>query len=174
MVDDTAVPVVEIYTDGACSGNPGPGGWGAVLSYGAHVKELRGGDGPSTTNNRMEMMAAIQALESLTRPSKVRLHTDSTYLRSGITSWVAGWQRNGWLTKARQPVKNADLWLRLTAAIEPHEVEWLWVKGHAGDPGNERADALAGLGLAEARQDRVDSPPSTATSMLAAGPERSR
>jgi ribonuclease HI len=151
MIDDTADQAVEIYTDGACSGNPGPGGWGAVLRYGTHVKELRGGEGPSTTNNRMEMMAAIQALESLTRSATVRLHTDSTYLRNGITSWIAGWQRNGWLTRDRKPVKNADLWQRLTAAIAPHQVEWLWVKGHAGDPGNERADTLAGIGLTEAR-----------------------
>ncbi len=151
MIDDTADQAVEIYTDGACSGNPGPGGWGALLRYGTHVKELRGGEGPSTTNNRMEMMAAIRALESLTRPATVRLHTDSTYLRNGITSWIAGWQRNGWLTKDRKPVKNADLWQRLTAAIAPHQVEWLWVKGHAGDPGNERADTLAGIGLTEAR-----------------------
>jgi ribonuclease HI len=155
MIDDTAGQAVEIYTDGACSGNPGPGGWGAVLRYGTHVKELRGGEGPSTTNNRMEMMAAIQALESLTRPATVRLHTDSTYLRNGITSWIAGWQRNGWLTKDRKPVKNADLWQRLTAAIAPHQVEWLWVKGHAGDPGNERADTLAGIGLTEARDGQV-------------------
>jgi ribonuclease HI len=155
VIDDTADQAVEIYTDGACSGNPGPGGWGAVLRYGAHVRELRGGEGPSTTNNRMEMMAAIQALESLTRPSTVRIHTDSTYLRNGVTSWVAGWQRNGWLTKDRKPVKNADLWQRLTAAVEPHQVEWLWVKGHAGDPGNERADTLAGMGLAEARDGQV-------------------
>jgi ribonuclease HI len=155
VIDDTADQAVEVYTDGACSGNPGPGGWGAVLRYGAHVRELRGGEGPSTTNNRMEMMAAIQALESLTRPSTVRIHTDSTYLRNGVTSWVAGWQRNGWLTKDRKPVKNADLWQRLTAAVEPHQVEWLWVKGHAGDPGNERADTLAGMGLAEARDGQV-------------------
>ena len=158
MIDDTADQAVEIYTDGACSGNPGPGGWGAVLRYGAHVRELRGGEGPSTTNNRMEMMAAIQALESLTRPSTVRIHTDSTYLRNGVTSWVAGWQRNGWLTKARTPVKNADLWQRLTAAVEPHQVEWLWVKGHAGDPGNERADTLAGIGLTEARNGLATTP----------------
>jgi ribonuclease HI len=158
VIDDTADQAVEIYTDGACSGNPGPGGWGAVLRYGAHVRELRGGEGPSTTNNRMEMMAAIQALESLTRPSTVRIHTDSTYLRNGVTSWVAGWQRNGWLTKARTPVKNADLWQRLTAAVEPHQVEWLWVKGHAGDPGNERADTLAGIGLTEARNGLATTP----------------
>lgn len=143
--------IVEIYTDGACSGNPGPGGWGAVLHYGAHCKELFGGESEATTNNRMELMAAIQALESLTRPVRVRLHTDSTYVRSGILSWMAKWKLNGWQTSAKQPVKNADLWRRLEAAVARHEVEWLWVKGHAGNPGNERADALANLGVDEAR-----------------------
>lgn len=143
---------VDIYTDGACSGNPGPGGWGALLRYGAHTRELHGGEGPTTTNNRMELMAAIQALEALTRPAKVRLFTDSSYLRNGITSWLAGWQRNGWLTKDRKPVKNSDLWQRLAKAVQRHEVEWLWVKGHAGDPGNERADALANLGMDEIRK----------------------
>jgi ribonuclease HI len=143
---------VEIYTDGACSGNPGPGGWGAVLRCGQHVKELRGGEGGPTTNNRMELTAAIEALEALTRPSAVRLHTDSTYVRGGITSWLRGWKRNGWLTSAKQPVKNADLWQRLDAAAARHSVEWLWVKGHAGDPGNERADALANEGMEAARR----------------------
>ena len=142
--------VVEIYTDGACSGNPGPGGWGAVLSYGGRSKELSGGEAAATTNNRMELMAAIQALESLKRPSKVRLHTDSSYLRNGITGWLASWKRNGWRTASRQPVKNEDLWRRLDAAAARHDVQWLWVKGHAGDPGNERADALANRGMAEA------------------------
>ena len=142
---------VEVYTDGACSGNPGPGGWGAVLLYGRHEKELYGGQREPTTNNRMELTAAIEALEHLTRPSVVRLHTDSTYVRSGIMSWLAGWQRNGWRTSDRKPVKNADLWQRLATAVARHEVEWLWVKGHAGDPGNERADALANRGMAEAR-----------------------
>jgi ribonuclease HI len=142
--------VVEIYTDGACSGNPGPGGWGAVLSYGGRAKELSGGEATPTTNNRMELMAAIQALESLTRPSKVALHTDSSYLRNGITGWLAGWKRNGWKTASRQPVKNDDLWRRLDAAAAKHDVQWLWVKGHAGDPGNERADALANKGMADA------------------------
>jgi ribonuclease HI len=142
--------VVDIHTDGACSGNPGPGGWGAVLRYGRHVKELRGGDAGPTTNNRMELMAAIQALEGLTRPATVRLHTDSVYLRDGITKWVHGWRRNGWQTADRKPVKNADLWERLYAAMQRHTVEWLWVRGHAGDPGNERADALANLGMTEA------------------------
>ena len=154
--------VVVIYTDGACSGNPGPGGWGAVLSYGRHVKELHGGQAdPPTTNNRMELMAAIQALESLTRPSVVRLHTDSVYVRSGITSWLPTWQRNGWRTSAKQPVKNEDLWRRLVQALAPHTVEWLWVKGHAGDPGNERADALANLGMAEARSGTAAGPAGT-------------
>jgi ribonuclease HI len=142
---------VEVYTDGACSGNPGPGGWGAVLRYRDHEKELYGGQAEPTTNNRMELTAAIRALEHLTRPSVVRLHTDSTYVRSGIMSWLPGWQRNGWRTAEKKPVKNADLWQRLAAAVTRHEVEWLWVKGHAGDPGNERADALANRGMAEAR-----------------------
>ncbi len=145
--------VVDIYTDGACSGNPGPGGWGAVLSCGDRVKELWGGEAAGTTNNRMELMAAIQALESLTRPLTVNLHTDSTYLRSGILDWLPKWKRNGWRTAAKQPVKNSDLWQRLEAAVASHEVEWLWVKGHAGDPGNERADALANRGMTEARTD---------------------
>jgi ribonuclease HI len=141
--------VVEIYTDGACSGNPGPGGWGAVLTYRGREKEICGGE-PATTNNRMELMAAIQALESLTRPTTVHLYTDSVYVRSGIMSWLASWKRNGWLTSAKQPVKNADLWQRLEAAAAPHQVQWRWVKGHNGDPGNERADALANRGLTEA------------------------
>ena len=150
MTAESARGVVEIYTDGACSGNPGPGGWGAVLSYGGRRKELSGGEAAPTTNNRMELMAAIQALESLKRPSKVRLHTDSSYLRNGITGWLASWKRNGWKTASRQPVKNEDLWRRLDAAAARHDVQWLWVKGHAGDPGNERADALANHGMAEA------------------------
>ena len=140
---------VVIYTDGACSGNPGPGGWGAVLRWKATVKELHGSD-PQTTNNRMELMAAIRALEALNRPSRVRLHTDSKYLLDGITKWVAGWQRNGWRTAARQPVKNEDLWRRLVQAMDRHEVSWVWVKGHAGEDGNERADARARLGIEEA------------------------
>jgi ribonuclease HI len=130
---------VVIYTDGACSRNPGPGGWGVVLRWNGTVKELHGSD-PLTTNNRMELMAAIQALEALNRPSRVQLYTDSTYLLNGITKWVAGWQRNGWRTSAKKPVKNEDLWRRLVAAM----------KGHAGDEGNERADALARLGIEEA------------------------
>jgi ribonuclease HI len=146
--------VVEVYTDGACSGNPGPGGWGVVLTYDGRKKELHGGSAEPTTNNRMELMAAIAALESLTRPSVVKLHTDSVYVRSGITSWLPGWKRNGWKTAARQPVKNADLWQRLDAAASRHDVQWLWVKGHAGNPGNERADALANQGMDEARSRR--------------------
>ena len=142
--------VVEIYTDGACSGNPGPGGWGAVLQYGDRTKELWGGEAAATTNNRMELMAAIKALEGLTRTSKVRLHTDSSYLRNGVTAWLASWKRNGWKTASKQPVKNEDLWRRLDAATGKHDVEWLWVKGHAGNPGNERADKLANRGMAEA------------------------
>lgn len=144
MPDDA----VTIHTDGSCQPNPGPGGWGAVLRYGAHEREMYGGE-PDTTNNRMELMAAIQALEALTRPSTVHLHTDSTYVRNGIQSWVAKWKSNGWQTSAKQPVKNADLWRRLDGATERHEVHWHWVKGHAGDPGNERADELANLGTAE-------------------------
>jgi ribonuclease HI len=141
---------VEIYTDGACSGNPGPGGWGAVLQYGNRTKELWGGEAAPTTNNRMELMAAIAALEELTRRSTVRLHTDSSYLRNGITGWLAGWKRNGWRTASKQPVKNEDLWRRLDSAAGKHDVQWLWVKGHAGNPGNERADLLANRGMAEA------------------------
>jgi ribonuclease HI len=142
---------VEIFTDGACSGNPGPGGWGAILRYGRHEKELYGSDGPKTTNNRMELMAPIVALESLTRPSTVRVHTDSTYVRNGVMSWLPRWKSNGWRTSNREPVKNADLWQRLDEAMAPHEVEWLWVKGHAGHPENERADRLAVKGSREAQ-----------------------
>jgi ribonuclease HI len=137
-----------IYTDGACSGNPGPGGWGAVLRYGGHLKEIHGGE-KSTTNNRMELTAAIQALDALKRPSAVQLYTDSKYLLDGITKWLPGWERNGWKTASRQPVKNADLWRRLVEAKQPHKVTWHWVKGHEGDPGNERADELARLGISE-------------------------
>ena len=153
VADDNADEnaVVEIFTDGACSGNPGPGGWGALLRYGQHERELYGGDAGPTTNNRMELMAAIQALESLTRPSTVRLTTDSVYVRNGITSWLPGWKRNGWRTSDKKPVKNADLWQRLEAAAQRHEVTWDWVKGHAGHPGNERADRLANKGMTEAR-----------------------
>jgi ribonuclease HI len=150
MSGDVAGEAVEIYTDGACSGNPGPGGWGAVLFYRGHEKELYGGEPAKTTNNRMELMAAIQALESLTRAVPVRLHTDSTYVRNGVTKWLPIWKRNGWKTAAKQPVKNADLWQRLDAAMERHDVDWRWVKGHAGNVGNERADGLANRGMAAA------------------------
>ena len=139
---------MDIHTDGACSGNPGPGGWGAILSYDGKTRELCGGEA-NTTNNRMEMMAAIQALETLKRSVMVRLYTDSTYVKDGITKWMVKWKANGWKTAARKPVKNIDLWQRLEAALADHEVEWRWVKGHAGDPGNERADALANQGMAE-------------------------
>ena len=141
---------VEIYTDGACSGNPGPGGWGALLKYGDRVREICGGEAAGTTNNRMELMAAIQALEALKRPATVRLHTDSVYVRNGIMNWLPKWKRNGWRTADKKPVKNADLWQRLEAATQPHKIQWIWVKGHAGDPGNERADALANQGMREA------------------------
>jgi ribonuclease HI len=134
--------VVDIYTDGACSGNPGPGGWGAILRWNGNEKELSGGE-RDTTNNRMELTAAIMALESLTRPVPVRLHTDSQYVRDGITRWIAGWKKNGWKTAARKPVKNEDLWRRLDAAQARHSVSWHWVRGHDGHPENERADELA-------------------------------
>lgn len=133
---------VEIFTDGACKGNPGPGGWGAVIRSGPHEKELSGGD-PLTTNNRMEMTAVIRALEALTRPCHVILSTDSRYVMDGLTKWVKGWQRNGWRTADRKPVKNADLWQELIAATARHRIDWRWVKGHAGHPENERADRLA-------------------------------
>jgi ribonuclease HI len=134
--------VVDIYTDGACSGNPGPGGWGAILRWNGSEKELSGGE-RETTNNRMELTAAIVALESLTRPVPVHLHTDSQYVKDGITKWIAGWKRNGWRTAARKPVKNEDLWRRLDAAQAQHKVSWHWVRGHDGHPENERADELA-------------------------------
>ena len=138
---------MSIWTDGACSGNPGPGGWGAVLRYGEREKELKGGE-PLTTNNRMELTAAIEALETLTRPCAVSLHTDSQYLRSGVTGWLAAWKRNGWRTSDKKPVKNDDLWRRLDLAVARHDIEWLWVRGHFGDEFNERADRLAREGMA--------------------------
>ena len=144
-----------IFTDGACSGNPGPGGFGAILLYGGRRKELKGRE-PMTTNNRMELMAAIAALEALKRPCEVELHTDSQYLRLGITQWLAGWKRNGWRTAEKKPVKNADLWLRLDEAAQRHRVDWRWVKGHAGHDENERADELAREGLHEAREARQE------------------
>jgi len=138
---------VTIYTDGACSGNPGPGGWGAILVHGKTRKELSGGE-TETTNNRMELQAAIEALKALKRPCKVAVYTDSVYVRDGITKWIKGWQRNGWRTAAKKPVKNAELWQALQAALQPHDIDWHWVKGHAGHPENERADELARAGMA--------------------------
>ena len=137
-----SIEPVEIHTDGACSGNPGPGGWGAVLRWRGHERELKGGEA-ETTNNRMELLAAINALEALKRPSRVVIWTDSGYVKDGITGWIEGWKKNGWKTAGRQPVKNRDLWERLERACARHEVEWRWLKGHAGHPLNERADALA-------------------------------
>ena len=142
------MPQVVIHTDGACSGNPGPGGWGAVLHFRDQEKELWGGE-LATTNNRMELMAAIQALEALKKPCKVELHTDSQYVQKGIHEWIHGWKKRGWLTADKKPVKNDDLWKRLDAARLRHEVDWRWVKGHAGHEFNERADALARRGLQE-------------------------
>ncbi|GAB2503504.1 ribonuclease HI [Microbulbifer agarilyticus] len=139
---------VTIYTDGACRGNPGPGGWGVLLMSGDAEKELCGGES-MTTNNRMELMAAIQALQALNQHCRVDLHTDSQYVRQGITGWIHNWKKNGWKTSAKKPVKNADLWQALDGAIGEHDVHWHWVKGHAGDPGNERADALANRGIDE-------------------------
>jgi ribonuclease HI len=138
--------VVRIYTDGACKGNPGPGGWGALLRSGTHERELYGGD-PATTNNRMELTAVIRALEALKRPSKVEVYTDSEYVMKGITEWLAAWKRRGWKTADRKPVKNADLWRELDDLTNKHEVRWHWVRGHSGHPDNERADALANRGV---------------------------
>ncbi|MDO9125428.1 MULTISPECIES: ribonuclease HI [Alphaproteobacteria] len=139
--------VVDIYTDGACSGNPGPGGWGVLMIYKDREKEICGGEA-ATTNNRMELMAAIQALEALKRDAHVRIHTDSNYVKDGITKWIHGWKKNGWKNAAKQPVKNAELWRRLEAAISTHKVSWHWVKGHSDHPENDRADALARQGMA--------------------------
>ena len=140
--------VIEMFTDGACKGNPGPGGWGVVLKSGEHVKELHGGE-PATTNNRMELTAVIKGLTALTRRCKVKLWTDSQYVQKGITVWIVDWKRRGWRTADKKPVKNIDLWQQLDALAAQHDVEWLWVKGHAGHPGNERADQLANLGVDE-------------------------
>lgn len=142
-----AKPTVTIYTDGACSGNPGPGGWGAILMSGEHRKELNGGEA-LTTNNKMELTAAIEALAALKRSSRVELHTDLTYVQNGIQKWIHGWKRNGWRTADKKPVKNAELWQRLDELRAGHEVDWHWVKGHAGHPENERADELAREGMA--------------------------
>jgi len=147
--DRMSEPVI-IHTDGACSGNPGPGGWGVLLAWRGKTKELKGG-AAETTNNRMELTAAIEALEALKRPSTIELYTDSTYVRDGITSWITRWKANGWRTAAKKPVKNAELWQRLEAALERHRVTWHWVRGHDGDPGNERADELAREGMAPFR-----------------------
>jgi ribonuclease HI len=136
------LPQVKIATDGACKGNPGPGGWGALIRMGAREKEISGGE-KLTTNNRMELLAAIRGLQALNRPCRVTLVTDSVYVKDGITKWIHGWQRNNWRTAAKQPVKNVELWQELLEAVKPHRIEWTWVKGHAGDPDNERADTLA-------------------------------
>ena len=152
------MPEVEIFTDGACSGNPGPGGWGAILRSRGVEKELSGGD-PATTNNPMELMAAIAGLEALKRPCRVRLYTDSQYLRDGITRWLPVWKARGWRTAGKTPVKNVDSWQRLEAAAAPHEIEWHWVRGHAGHPENERADALARGAIAALLQPAQDAPP---------------
>ena len=151
------LPHVTVFTDGACSGNPGPGGWGAILKFGDKEKELNGGE-HHTTNNQMELMAAISALEALKRPSRVELHTDSVYVKNGITAWIHGWKKNGWRTADKKPVKNMELWQRLDAARAPHHVEWRWVKGHSGHPENERADELARNEILKIRTEGV--PPS--------------
>ena len=148
--------VVEMWTDGACKGNPGVGGWGAWMRSGGHEQELWGGEAV-TTNNRMELTAVIEGLRALTRPCAVTLHVDSTYVMQGMKSWLAGWKRNGWLTGAKQPVKNKELWQALDAEVGRHAVTWVWVKGHSGDPGNERADGLANRGVDEVRAGRVAS-----------------
>ena len=147
-------PKVIVHTDGACRGNPGPGGWGAVLQFGAHEKTMCGGE-LATTNNRMELMGAIQALEALSRPCKVELHTDSQYVMKGISQWISGWKARGWKTADKSPVKNVDLWQRLDAARLRHDVDWRWIKGHAGHELNERADALARRGMLETLGERV-------------------
>lgn len=142
MTDPAAPPLVEIATDGACKGNPGPGGWGALLRFGSHEKELSGGEA-LTTNNRMELTAAIEALRVLTRPCRIKLSTDSKYVMDGLTRWIHGWRKNGWRTADKKPVKNAELWQALFAETQKHEIEWVWVKGHAGNADNERVDKLA-------------------------------
>jgi ribonuclease HI len=147
MTNKNPLPV-EIFTDGACSGNPGPGGWGAILRWRSEERELWGGD-PDTTNNRMELMAAIQALETLKRPVAATLFTDSTYVKDGITKWIHNWKVRGWKTASKKPVKNVDLWQRLDEALAQHDVDWRWVKGHAGHPENERADELARRGITD-------------------------
>jgi len=148
MTLDTTDKVIDIYTDGACKGNPGPGGWGALLRFGDQEKELFGGETP-TTNNRMELMGVISALEALKRPCRVVIHTDSQYVQKGISEWIHGWKKKNWMTAAKTPVKNADLWKRLDALVGQHQIEWRWVKGHSGHPENERADALANRGVTQ-------------------------
>jgi len=148
------LPAVEIYTDGACSGNPGPGGWGALLRFGAAEKELSGGEA-HTTNNRMELMGAIAALEALKKPARVKLYTDSIYVKDGITKWLKGWKAKGWLTADKKPVKNKELWQQLDAATQIHQIEWLWVKGHSGHPENERVDQLAREAIKTMREARA-------------------
>ncbi len=147
-MNDADPDTVDIYTDGACSGNPGPGGWGVLLRWRDSERELFGGE-PDTTNNRMELMAAIQALETLKQPVRARLHTDSTYVKDGITKWIHNWKKKGWKTASRKPVKNVDLWQRLEQAVSRHDVEWRWIRGHTGHVENERADALARQGVEE-------------------------
>lgn len=153
MSEENDGAVVDIYTDGACSGNPGPGGWGAILRRCGVEKELFGG-APQTTNNRMEMMAVIEALKALTRPVAVRVHTDSQYVQKGISEWIHGWKRRGWKTAGKEPVKNEDLWRELDRLAAEHRIEWVWVRGHAGHPENERADALARRGVESMRRGR--------------------
>lgn len=148
MGNENSSDIVEIWADGGCRGNPGPGGWGVLLRTGSREKELWGGE-PATTNNRMELTAVIRALEAMKRPVQARVHTDSQYVQKGISEWIHGWKRNGWKTSDKKPVKNADLWQQLDVLAAQHRVEWLWVRGHAGDPGNERADALANRGIDE-------------------------
>ncbi|MBX9244421.1 ribonuclease HI [Actinotalea ferrariae] len=150
MPQDSPLTVVEMWTDGACKGNPGAGGWGAWMRSGERERELCGGE-LVTTNNRMELTAVIEGLRALTRPCAVTLHVDSTYVMHGMTRWLAGWKRNGWMTGAKAPVKNKDLWQALEEEVQRHDVSWVWVKGHAGDPGNERADRLANQGVDVAR-----------------------
>ncbi len=153
MTEQDTNQTVVIYTDGACRGNPGPGGWGVILRYRDKCREMFGGD-MSTTNNRMELMAAIMGLEALQRPCRVKLHIDSQYVLKGITEWLPNWKKRGWKTAARKPVKNEDLWRRLDAAIEGHDIQWIWVKGHSGDAGNDHADDLANRGIDEILQER--------------------
>lgn len=150
MTGVSDMPIVEMWTDGACKGNPGLGGWGALLKSGEHTKELFGGE-KLTTNNRMELTAVVEALRALKQPSAVTVHTDSSYVMNGMKTWIAGWKRNGWTTSAKKPVKNVDLWQALDAEVGRHQVSWVWVKGHAGDPGNERADQLANDGVDSVR-----------------------